>query len=148
MDRMDRLDRLLMRLPSEPADADLAKRVFQYVRARQRRTRQVRIGLSLALAAGGVWLILLASVKPTSLDLSASGMTVLLDWLQAGLVGLGSLADHLWNGAVGLQSGLAAPVTVSAWIGLVALTLSVLLALGQLLPQGSDPGFFSEGAKA
>ena len=147
MGKSDPLDRLLLRLPSEPPTGGLADRVLCYVQAQRRRRMGIRLGASLVLAAGGLWLSSpLVSTLAVSTNLSGSALTVLTEWIRIALAGLDSYVNYAWNGITGIQSNIAAPISTSVGLGLAVLSVSVLLILGQLMPQ--NIGSVSKGAKA
>jgi hypothetical protein len=147
MGKNDPLDRLLLRLPSEPPPGGLAGRALRYVQAKRRRRMAIHLSASLVLAAGGLWLSMpLVSTLAGSTNLSGSALTVLTEWMQVALAGLEAYVNYAWNGFTGMQSNLAAPISASAGLGLVAISVSVLLILGQLLPQNT--GSTSKGARA
>lgn len=139
MDEMNDLERLLYHLPSDPPPQDLAGRVLRNVQARRRRRMGIQLGFGLILAAGGTWLSapLVPAFTPSG-GFPASALAILLEWLQATLAGAEPHFTYTWNGLAGLQSGIAAPVDVSAALGLAALTLSILLILGQVLPRAGE----------
>lgn len=146
MDRRDDLERILERLPSYAPRRDLAADISRYVRGKRRRAFSRRLALTLALAISGLWLSSpLFSALVASLKGFGSGLAMLLDWIQASLVGLESFVSYTWNGLTGLQTGIADSISASAWLGLAALGLSCLLALDQLLPKGADAEFTSNG---
>lgn len=135
-----------MRLPSDAPRGDLASQISRYVRNRRRGAIRKRLALTLALAISGLWLSSpLFSTLTASLKVSGSGLAMLLEWIQASLVGLESFVNYAWNGLTGLQTGIADSISASAWLGLAALGLSCLLALDQLLPKGADAEFTSNG---
>lgn len=145
---MDDLDRILIRLPSDAPRGDLASQISRYVRNRRRGAIRKRLALNLALAISGLWLSSpLFSTLTASLKVSGSGLAMLLEWIQALLVGLESFVNYAWNGVTGLQTGIADSISASVWLGLAALGLSCLLALEQLLPKSVD-AFTSKGAEA
>ncbi|HTX91681.1 MAG TPA: hypothetical protein VMC09_10760 [Anaerolineales bacterium] len=147
MGKPDHLDRLLTGLPSPEPQGDLPGRVKHFVRVRRRRRSLVRIGASLALAGCGIWLCTpAAATLPVSTNFSGSAIHVLGDWLQAGLAGLEGSLNYLWSSLTGAQNNLTAFIGPGAWIGLTALALSVLIALGQLVPQ--QPGTERKGKEA
>jgi hypothetical protein len=146
MDRRDELDWILEHLPSDVPRRDLAAEISRYVRGKQHNAVRWRIALTLALAVSGLWLSSpLFSALVASLKGSGSGLALLLDWIQAALVGLESFANYTWNGLTGLQTSIADSISASTWLGLAALGLSCLLALDQLLPNGADAEFASNG---
>ncbi len=136
LDKMDRMDRMLSRLPSEEAAGDLSARISRYVRARHVRNLYGRFGLSLVLALGGMWLISpLVSTLPASVPLPGSGAVMLSEWVQAALGDLQAFLASAWGGFTSLQSGVAAPMTLSILLGLAILALSALVAASPLLQQ-------------
>jgi len=107
----------------------------------------IQLGASLVLAAGGMWLSSpLVSTLAVSTNLSGSALTVLTEWLRVALAGLEAYVNYAWNGVTGMQSNIAAPISTSVGLGLAVLSVSVLLILGQLIPQNT--GSVSKGAKA
>lgn len=147
MGKNDPLDRLLLRLPSEPPTGGVADRVLGYIQAQRRRRMGIQLGASLVLAAGGLWLSSpLVSTLAVSTNLSGSALTVLMEWMRVALAGLESYVNYAWNGVTGMQSNIAAPISTSVGLGLAVLSVSVLLILGQLIPQNT--GSVSKGAKA
>jgi len=146
MDRRDDLDRILERLPSDTPRRELAAEISRYVRGKRRSAFNRRLALTLALAVSGLWLSSpLISALVASLKSSGSGLAMLLDWIQAALVGLESFVSYTWNGLTGLQTGIADSISASTWLGLAALGLSCFLALDQLLPKGAEAEFTSNG---
>jgi hypothetical protein len=147
MGKNDPLDRLLLRLPSERLPGDITDRVLRYIQVQHRRRTGMRVVVSLVLAAGGLWLSSpLVSRLAISTNLSGSALTVLTDWMRVALAGLEAYLNYTWNGITGMQSKLAAPISASAWLGLAVLAVSVLLILGQLMPQNTGP--VNKGARA
>jgi len=107
----------------------------------------IHLGASLVLAAGGVWLSSpLVSTLAVSTNLSGSALTVLTEWMRVALAGLEAYVNYAWSGVTGMQSNIAAPISTSVGLGLAVLSVSVLLILGQLMPQIT--GSLSKGAKA
>ena len=132
--KMDQVDRMLSRLPSEDVAGDLAGRVNRYVRLKRRRRLAARFGLSLVLAACGFWLSSpLVTVLPDSVHLPGSGPAMAWAWGQAALSNLRIFLVSAWNGFTGLQSGVATPLSASICLGLVILAASALLAFSPLL---------------
>jgi hypothetical protein len=147
MDRRDDLDRILERLPSDAPRRELAAEISRYVRGKRRSAFNRRLALTLALAVSGLWLSSpLISALVASQKSSSSGLAMLLDWIQAALVGLESFVNYTWNGLTGLQAGIADSISASTWLGVAVLGLSCLLALDQLLPTGADTECTSNGS--
>lgn len=147
MGKNDPLDRLLLRLPSESPTGGITDRVLRYIQAQRRRRMGIHLGASLVLAAGGLWLSSpLVSTLAVSTNLSGSALTVLTEWVRVALAGLEAYVNYAWNGVTGMQSNIAAPISTSVGLGLAVLSVSVLLILGQLMPQNT--GSVSKGAKA
>jgi hypothetical protein len=144
MHKTDPLDRLLSRLPAgAPAD-DLAGRIVHHVHARHRRALVARFGTSFALGLVGGWLCLpLFASLPASVSVPGSGLPLATGWIQAGLTNLDGFLSSSWGGVTGLQSGVAASINPSAWIGLAAMAFSALLAVLPML-QPTD-GFIRKG---
>jgi hypothetical protein len=146
MGKNDPFERLLSKLPSDPPTDDLESRVLRFVRARQRRRTSVQLGAGLVLVLGGLWLSSpLVLNLATSTDFSGSALTVLMDWIRVALEGLQSYINYAWHGLTGLQGNLAGPINAPAWLGLAVISISVLLLLGQLIPQ--YPGSMDKGLK-
>ncbi len=136
LDKLDSMDRMLSRLPSEQVPGDLAVRVKGYVRFRRYQRLAGRFGLSLVLAVGGFWLSYpLFFALPSSVNLPGSGVMLFWDWLQLALSNLQVFLTSAWDGFTGLQSGVAAPMTASVVLGLLILALSAMLAVSPLLQQ-------------
>ena len=147
MGKNDPMDRLLLRLPSEPPKGGIPDRVLRYIQAQRRRRMGIHLGASLVLAAGGLWLSSpLVSTLAVSTNLSGSALTILTEWVRVALAGLEAYVNYAWNGVTGMQSNIAAPISTSVGLGLAVLSVSVLLILGQLMPQNT--GSVSKGAKA
>lgn len=147
MGKNDPMDRLLLRLPSERPTGSISDRVLGYIQAQRRRRMGIHLGASLVLAAGGLWLSSpLVSTLAVSTNLSGSALTVLTEWVRVALAGLEAYVNYAWNGVTGMQSNIAAPISTSVGLGLAVLSVSVLLILGQLMPQNT--GSVSKGAKA
>jgi len=146
MNKLAPLDRALSRLPSRMPSEDLPGRVCRYVRIRRRRRLFLNLGLHFVLIATGLWLISPLFVTLfASVDLSGSGLSMLLEWSEVALTGIESYVSYVWNGLTGLQSNIASPVTDTVGLGVAILTLGVLLALGQLLRRNAS--LMDEGVK-
>jgi len=142
----DPLERLLLRLPSEPPTDGISDRVLQYIQTQRRRRMGVQLGASLVLAAGGLWLSSpLVTTLAVSTNLSGSALTVLTEWMRVALAGLEAYVNYAWIGVSGMQSNLAAPINTTVGLGLGVLAVSILLILGQLMPQIT--GSRSKGVK-
>jgi hypothetical protein len=140
MGKTDDLDRKLFHLPSDAPAADLAGRVFRYVQVKRRRKLFLRLGLNFVLAGSGLWLVSpVFTALPTSANLSDPALSVLLEWVRVAFAGIDTCVNYVWNGFTGLQSNIVEPISASVWLGVAVLTLSVLLALGQLLPHSANP---------
>ena len=140
MGKTDDLDRKLFRLPSEPPAVDLAGRVFRHVQVKRRRKLFLRLGLNFVLAGSGLYLVSpVFAALPTSANLSDSALSVLVEWVRVAFAGIDAYVNYIWNGFTGLQSNIVGPISASVWLGVAVLTLSVLLALGQLLPHSAIP---------
>jgi hypothetical protein len=147
MGKTDELDRMLIRLPSERPEDDLAKRVYRYVQIKRRRKKLAYSSASLLLAAFGLWLSSpLVTVVPYSGTLSGSGFGVLGSWLEIAFTDLGTYITYFWNSLTGAQNNINTTVNTSILLGITALAISVMIALGQLLPGQTSP--MSKGAKA
>lgn len=133
---MDKMDRLLYRLPSEAPEPEFARRVAQYVQTRHHRNMRLRQGMAILLAMIGAWLSspLLGTIQNT-MDLSDSGLAVIQNVLESAWSGVSALLQYAWSGASGMQTSFASSITVSVGVGLAALAVSALLALDQLLPR-------------
>lgn len=135
---MDKMDRLLYRMPSESPQPEITRRIAQYVRTRQRRTMRLRQGISILLAMVGAWFSMpLLGTMPHTLDLSGSGLPLVGRLVESAWAGMDAVIQYTWGGASGLQASFASSIDVTVGIGLAALALSALLALDQLLPRGS-----------
>jgi hypothetical protein len=145
MGKVDKMDRALSRLPSEAPPEDLPGRVYRYVRTKRRRKAFLGLVLHLVLVVSGLWLVSpLFAALPASASLSDSALSVLVEWVRVAFAGIESYVNYVWNGFTGLQSNIVAPISASVGLGVAVLTLSVLLALGQLLPRSTS---LSKGAK-
>ena len=132
----DPLDRLLAQLPAEPPPADLASCILQMIYTRRRREVRLKLALSAALAILGAWLAWPGlATWSQEVALPVSGVSILFELSQIILNGLEVILANMLNAASELQSGFGAAVSPVAWLGLVALALSALLALGFLLPR-------------
>jgi len=147
MSEADKLDRVLARLPSEVPSMDLTGRVCHYVRVKRRRRMVLNLALHLVLIVSGLWLVSpLFAALPASANLSDSALSALVELVKAAFTNVESYVSYVWNGFTGLQSSIVAPVSDSVGLGVAALTLSVLLALGQLLPRSAS--LMDKGVKA
>jgi hypothetical protein len=147
MGKTDDLDRKLFRLPADAPAADLAGRVFRYVQVKRRRRLFLRLGLNFVLAGSGLWLVSpVFTALPTFANLSDPALSVLLEWVRVAFTGIDTYINYAWKGFTGLQSTIIGPINASVWLGVAVLTLSVLLALGQLLPHSASP--LNKGANA
>jgi hypothetical protein len=147
MGKADKLDRALSRLPSEAPSEDLTDRVYRYVQIKRRRKAFLGLVLHLVLVVSGLWLVSpLFAALPVSASFSDSALSVLVEWVRVAFAGIESYVNYAWNGFTGLQSNIVAPISASVGLGVAVLTLSVLLALGQLLPRSAN--LISKGAKA
>lgn len=143
---MDEMDHLLAGLPAEKPGEALAERVIGYVLARHRRRLRFSRGLAAMLALNGIWLILPALGSPSrAVVVPDSGWPLLLATLEYAWGGVEALWQDAWGALNALQSGLASLLTISAWIGLIALALSAFLALESLLPRYSESGAVANG---
>ncbi len=132
---MDKIDRLLSQLPSEPPPPDLALRICRTIQARRRRYVRVRMAVSGILALCGIWLTAPSLADwPRSLQLPSTGLPLLLDWLGAAQSGVEIILTNTMSGLTSLQ-GAFTLLETSTWPGLAALALSTLLALDQLIPR-------------
>lgn len=147
MGKLDTLDRALSRLPSESPSENLSDRVYRYVRIKRRRKTLFSLVLHLVLVVSGLWLVSpLFAALPFSASVSDSALSLLVEWVRVGLAGIESYVNYVWNGFTGMQSNIVAPISASVGLGVVVLTLSVLLALGQMLPHSAN--LISKGEKA
>jgi hypothetical protein len=147
MGKTDDLDRLLVRLPSEAPDADLANRIYRHVQMRRRRRKLAYWCTSLFLAVFGLWSSSpLMAVIANSSKLTNSGLGVLGSWLKIAFTDLGTYSTYFWNGLSGAQKNINTTMNTSTLLGISALAISVMIALGQLLPGQTTP--MSRGAKA
>jgi hypothetical protein len=147
MGKTDDLDRKLFRLPSEAPAADLAGRAFRYVQVKRRHRLFLRLALNFVLAGSGLWLVSpLFAALPISANLSDPALSVLLEWVRVAFAGIDAYVNYVWNGFTGLQSNIVGPISASVWLGVAVLTLSVLLALGPLLPHSVST--LNKGANA
>jgi hypothetical protein len=144
MPKMDPLDRLLSQLPAEAPANDLARRISHHVRARRHRAEALRFGASLVLGLTGAWLCLpLFTSLPASVSVPGSGIPLAYDWIQAALTNLAGFLSSAWNGVTGVQSGMAASINASVWVGLAVLAVGALLAVLPMLQQAD--GFNRKG---
>ncbi len=136
--KLDPLDRLLVRLPSEDVPEDLNERVLGYVRGRRRRRSAARLFLSLALAALGFYLSspLVVEIPDTS-KMPDSGLSMTWTWIEVGVSDLRLFLTSAWEGISRLQSGTAAPLSASICLGLAILAVSALLAASPLLQRNT-----------
>ena len=136
MRKTDSMDRLLSRLPADvPAD-DLAGKIVHHIHARHRRALAGRFGASLVLGLTGIWLCLpLFASLPASVSLPGSGVPLAYGWIRAAQTNLEGFPSSAWNGVTGLQSGMAASIHASVWVGLSILACSALLAVVPMLQQ-------------
>ena len=121
---MDEMDRLLSHLPFDPPPPDLSARICARIHARRQKRQRLRLGFSLLLAAGGVWLALpVLVVLPASLDLPPSGLPMLAEWLGLAFADLGQFLVVLLG--VFASSGNLDGFNLNGLLGLAALGLSV-----------------------
>lgn len=132
---MDKIDRLLSQLPSEPPPPNLALRICQTIQARRRRYVRVRMALSGILAVSGIWLAAPSLADwLQSLTLPPTGLPILFDWWGMSQSGVEIILTNAVSGLTSLQ-GTFTLLETSTWPGLAALALSTLLALDYLIPR-------------
>ncbi|MFH1523809.1 MAG: hypothetical protein ABIF04_02495 [Chloroflexota bacterium] len=147
MVKVDKLGRALSNLPSEAPSDNLPDRVFQYVRIKRRRKTFLSLVLHFVLVVSGLWLVSpLFTAHLVSASVTDSALSLLLEWVWVGLAGIETYVNYAWNGFTGMQSNIVAPISVSVGLGVAVLTLSVLLALGQMLSRSAN--LISKGENA
>jgi hypothetical protein len=78
--------------------------------------------------------------------LSGSALNFVLDWYNVAVAGLESYVKYVWDALTGAQSSINATLSTSILLGIVALAVGVMIALGQLMPRQVRP--LGKGAKA
>ena len=132
---MNKMDRLLDQLPSEPVPPGLALHICQTIQARQRRWLAIRLALSAGLGVIGGWLLIPAvALWLQSLALPANGLSVILDWLGIAMQDVGLFLQTGLDALLSMQSGLSPDIGYTL-PGLVALGMSALMLLDVILPR-------------
>jgi len=133
----DRLDKLLFKLPDEPAPTDLAARIYANILAHHRRHVTIRFGVSAILAVSGIWLALPGFAEMLqSLALPNSGWALVTALIEMAEAGAARMSTQFLSAVTAYQASLTNPISGVVWIGMIALAAGCLLALEQILPHG------------
>jgi hypothetical protein len=128
------MDYWLSQLPNQSPPSDLPQRILEAVQKERQRALQRRLILGAVLALSGVWFTLptlshwVQQIAIPSLD-----VTVLLVWTESIFTDLEGALLATANGMLTLQTGVAASLTMSAWLGMLALAAAALLWMHCLL---------------
>jgi hypothetical protein len=126
---MDKMDRLLRRLPSVSTPDGLAASIGLLVQRRHRRSLLWRRASASVLALLGLWLLWpvlawLSSGEPYAS--TAPWLAGSLDYINYGSF---DWLTRLWSGASSIQGALGSTLDVPVWLGALLLCCSIFLAL-------------------
>lgn len=126
---MDKLDRLLGRLPEEGPAPDLAAAITMTVHRRHRRRQAARGVAASVLGLLGLWLALPGMNWLLSNDLFASGTPWLLGSLNYVNDESLDLVNHLLSTTFSAQTAIGSSIAISIWLGVVLVCCAIFLAL-------------------
>lgn len=132
---MDKLESYLSRLPQEPPRDDLPLRICQAVRRRSARRRRAHALFGTLFTAGGLYFLVPAFLGWVgAIPMPDSGAGWLAQVLSSLLVDFPAWLFSALGGLLAYPQRFAAPVGVTAVLGMLLLSVGVLIAFAQLLP--------------
>ena len=139
----DSLDAMLAKLPGDPPPHELGLRICQAIRERHQRhllrrlrlLEQARMVLSSVLALAGAWLVIpLLNEAVQRLALPPSGIPMLVDGYEMARTNVALWLSSALESLVSFQGSFTSGFEATAWVGVLILASSALLALSQMLP--------------
>jgi hypothetical protein len=127
---MDKMDRMLHKLPEQEPSLALAARVKAVIHRRHRRRQILRWSVVIPSLVCGLWMVS-PSWWLSSSDLNASGVPWLVGSLNYLSLESFQVLERLWYGMFSLQGTLGSSLTISVWLGILLLCTAIFFVMGK-----------------